>query len=380
MSKLPKFLKQKKIIRALTSAKIATVCLSLLFILTFCGTVYQIKYGLYPAQERFFNSFFFLIFNVIPFPGAHLVMWVLFVNLLSVLFFRFQYTLKNLGILVIHIGIMTLLLSGFLTLQFAHESNLSLFEAEGSNVTSSYHDWELAIWKEGSARNDVVAVDATALKIGKMYNFEEFGLTVFVKSFYANSQPFSSDAGPIEKVINDSGIKYLEKISSSLDPTKNSPGGVFAVHDKNGTEFPVLLYGPENISTQLVLDGAWYHFQLRHKKFILPFVIKLIDFRMQKHPGTEVAKSFESTVEIETPQMTREAVISMNNPLRYQDYTFYQASYAIDPAKGEMSSLAVVRNTGRILPYVATIVTFLGLMLHFVMRFVTALKRERALK
>jgi hypothetical protein len=46
----------KKIIQLFSSVKIAVVCLLLLFVLTFWGTVAQVQQGLYVAQERFFHS------------------------------------------------------------------------------------------------------------------------------------------------------------------------------------------------------------------------------------------------------------------------------------------------------------------------------------
>ena len=47
-------------IKFLSSPRITVVCLFLLFILTFWGTIAQVQQGLYLAQERyFFNSFFF---------------------------------------------------------------------------------------------------------------------------------------------------------------------------------------------------------------------------------------------------------------------------------------------------------------------------------
>ena len=52
----------------------------------------------------------------------------------------------------------------------------------------------------------------------------------------------------------------------------------------------------------------------------------------------------------------------MNNPLRYQGYTFYQ--YQMDSANG-FSVLQVVRNPGRALPYIACILMTIGLLWQF---------------
>ena len=85
------------------------------------------------------------------------------------------------------------------------------------------------------------------------------------------------------------------------------------------------------------------------------------------HPGTTMAREFKSLVEVDVGGATREKLISMNNPLRYKDYTLYQSSFAVDRFQNETSTLAVVKNQGRVLPYIATFVTFIGLVVHFVM-------------
>ena len=86
---------------------------------------------------------------------------------------------------------------------------------------------------------------------------------------------------------------------------------------------------------------------------------------MDKHPGTEIASRYQSLVEIQNEGLSREVLIYMNHPLRYKDYTFYQASYAIDQQGREYSTFAVVKNSGRLLPYIASGVVFLGLLTHF---------------
>ncbi|MBI4309053.1 MAG: cytochrome c biogenesis protein ResB, partial [Candidatus Omnitrophica bacterium] len=117
-----------------------------------------------------------------------------------------------------------------------------------------------------------------------------------------------------------------------------------------------------------------HYSSLRHKRYPLPFTLRLKEFKVEFHPGTDVAKSYESAVEIIKPDAKRDARIYMNNPLRDKDYTFYQASYDIDAMGRKYSTLAVVRNAGRILPYIACFTVFLGLTVHFLM---AAFRRKR---
>ncbi len=370
------------VVRFMTSVRITVVCLALLFILTLWGTIYQIEFGLYPAQERFFNSLYFLIFNFIPFPGARLVMGILFFNFLFVALFRFKYAWPNLGILIIHVGIMLFLLSGFVTLYHAVETHLTLAENEGANVSRAYHDWELAVWKDSTEKHKVVAFDSKNFTAGKVLNFSEFAVDVYVKKYYPHCKAFAStDPAKPSEALNASGIGILEEEKASLDPVKNTPGGIFALADAGKISSEIILFGAEIEPTSVLINGQKYFFMLRPKTYPLPFVVKLIDFRMQLHPGTQMAKSFESTVEVRTPELSRESIISMNNPLRHNEYTFYQSSYAIDPQRGEISTLAVVKNSGRVIPYIASGVTSLGLLYHFLaMIFPKLVKRSRARK
>src|SRR5271165_4477596 len=94
-------------IKFLSSLRITVTCLFLLFVLTFWGTIAQVQQGLFAAQDRFFNSFFFLAGGFIPFPGAQLVLWVFFVNLICsmILTYRKYTQWENIGLLVIHFGL-----------------------------------------------------------------------------------------------------------------------------------------------------------------------------------------------------------------------------------------------------------------------------------
>ena len=111
---------------------------------------------------------------------------------------------------------------------------------------------------------------------------------------------------------------------------------------------------------------------------VLPIEIKLLDFEKSMHPGTEIPRSFSSRVEITAAGARRLAVISMNRPLRYREYTFYQSSYSEDGRGGESSTFSVVRNSGRWLPYMASAMLFLGLAVHFLVMLAAALKKNRA--
>jgi hypothetical protein len=358
--------KKHPIIKSLASIKVTVVCLILFFILTLWGTIAQVQDGLYLAQKQFFFSWFFLGFGFLPFPGAKLVLWVLFINLVCVSITRFVYKWSHVGILIIHLGILSYLISAFVTYNVTEESQLTLLEGEGSNVSQSYHDWELSFWKaDDNLTKKVTAIDANYLVTGQNISLPQIPLTIAPQVFYKNADALmtASEKSP-QTLINASGIRSLVSKPFHKEPEQNFPGGIFEITSSSDKQ-TVLLYGGESEATSIEASGQPYALMLRRKRIELPFVLTLKRFDMEFHPGTEIARSYQSLVEIEHEGLKREILIYMNHPLRYKDYTLYQASYSIDQMGRERSTLAVVKNSGRLLPYISTFLTFGGLAWHF---------------
>ena len=363
---LAKAIKRYPLVRFLIDLRLTVVCLSLLFVLTFLGTVHQYSFGLYSAQQKYFESFFTLVAGFIPFPGTQLVMWVLFVNLVSVTIYRFSYKVKRVGILIIHAGIFVLFFGMFFTQYFAQESYLQLSEGEGRNVTSDYFAWEVAFWDADADTRRIAAFDLDSAVASQEVVVEPYGVTLEIERLFANANAYTVDASADEQRLNGSGIGLLEETRASPDPQENFPGILAAITTASGERLPILLYGADLTPTTFVADGRRVSTTLRRKSYHMPLVITLQDFRADFFPNSDTPESFESDVVVRTDGGTRPVRISMNNPLRYAGYTFYQASYAIDATGGESSTFAVVKSRTRLVPYVGTGILGLGLIVHFV--------------
>jgi hypothetical protein len=357
------------LLKAIASLKLTVVCLAVLAGLVIWGTVYQAEYGLYQAQQKFFYSWFFFIFGFIPFPGTVLVMFVLFFNLLGSLFFRIGFRLSKIGNIITHLGILILLVGGFFTFYFSEESSLMLKEGESSSMSSSPHSWELTVWEAGTGDRDVFAVDADGFAPGDSPWFKDLHLELVIKEYYKNCSAYfgqASTAGPSEPVINSSGIQILKEIPAALEIAENVPGIVLAVNPSAGDKQTLLLYGQDRNPTSITAGGRSLSFSLRKKKIMLPLHITLKDFKMKMYPNSNIPKSYESHVTIKAEgAVDRDVVISMNRPLRFKDYTFFQSDYYIAPGGSEYTILAVVKNAGRLVPYFSSITIFLGLVIHF---------------
>lgn len=95
----------------------------------------------------------------------------------------------------------------------------------------------------------------------------------------------------------------------------------------------------------------------RQSESRVPFQVTLLRFRSEKYPGSNLAATYESFVRVDDPERgSSEHHVSMNHPLHYRGYIFFQASFV----EGEpmLSIFSVARAPG--LPLVYTGVALIG--------------------
>ena len=109
----------------------------------------------------------------------------------------------------------------------------------------------------------------------------------------------------------------------------------------------------------------------------LPWTIKLLDFRKIDYPGTQMASAFESDVELTDPQrgVILLRTISMNNPLRYRGYSFFQSSYV--PGTPETTVLSVRNDPGTPCVYAGFLIVIAGVVLMFLTPSKTSASKRR---
>lgn len=369
--------KKNRFVKFAASFDVTVACLLALMILTFWGTLYQVDHGLYAAQNRMFNPWFFTFFGFIPFPGAKLVLWVTFVNLVLSGLIKHSYHYRKIGLLFIHYGLLILLVSAGFTYHFAQESYVTLAEGEASNVSEDYHDWEIALWRQtmdaDTLTRDGEAVSLESIEKGGTVTFGSIPVTLKLEEKYRNSKALM---GPPKQGLlpNSFDINELVPLDESSDAAENYPGIIVDFQNQAGGR--MIVYGGAPAGTPIVLDGKPAFIALRRIKHPLPITLKLIDFRKSEHPGTNKARSFESDVAIGHGGVFKDASISMNKPYREAGFTFYQASFS-QSGQGEKSTFAVVHNRGRLLPYICCLMVGAGLIIHFVLRLVQFASRKK---
>ncbi len=102
----------------------------------------------------------------------------------------------------------------------------------------------------------------------------------------------------------------------------------------------------------------------RAPEVALPFQVQLVRFNSDKYPGSSMAATYESWVRVDDPDRgVSEHHISMNHPLHYRGYIFFQASFV----EGEpmMSIFSVARSPGLPLVYVGVSLISLGVLWMF---------------
>ncbi len=116
---------------------------------------------------------------------------------------------------------------------------------------------------------------------------------------------------------------------------------------------------------QLLIDGKRNILYLTKKTLTLPFEFSLTRFKMDKDPGTNRPASYESFVRVFSAQGPKEHHVYMNNPLKIQGFTFYQASYFKDDRGAYHSTLSANVDPGRAIKYLGSLLLVLGGIWHY---------------
>ena len=122
----------------------------------------------------------------------------------------------------------------------------------------------------------------------------------------------------------------------------------------------------QNSYARFFKEDRVYAMGYLNKTYNLDFDLELIDFRMTTYQGSEKAKSYESEIRFKD----KTTIISMNEPLKLDGWTFYQSSF--EPPKNKEDSfasiLSVNQDPGRPLKYFGSLLIVMGITLLFYRR------------
>ena len=354
--------KTRQYARFLASAEVLFFCLPWLMVLVILGTITQKQLGLYDASEKYFNSVI-LWLGPVPTPGGLSTIGVIFIALTVKFIFFSKWQLKESGIILTHLGILLLLSGGIVTAAFSKKGFMIIPEGRNIDAVSDYYRRVVSITPENG---EPVLLNFDKLKPNQEIDFSN--VTIKILELCQNC----SAQAPGGKYDNLKGLaKNMElvPVRSEKEKETNFSGMVFA-----------LIKAPNkmDLGTYIIMEdipkipvftsnSGQIEINLGRAQNILPFSITLNDFRKINYPGTTKAREFESDLIIKDGDVSWPVTISMNKPLRYKGYTFYQSSFEQQPDI-ELTVLSVVQNLGRAFPYISTLIIFIGLLLHLVIR------------
>lgn len=397
-----------RLIGFFSSLRLTVVCLFLGLILVFWGTLAQVDLGLFKAQNEFFRSFLIYwgpkgaTWKMPIFPGGYLVGGLLLINLVTAHFTRFKWTRKKIGIWMVHVGVILLLVGQLLTDVLSRESHMWLSEGQAKNYSDSSSHQELAVVDTSNPDYDEVVAfpDSLVTKKGELRN-EKLPFTIRVKDYFANSDPrvrapMVDKGGPQTTQGIGQRLTFLDAAPTATMDSRNIPAAIIEVltaegslgtwvvsnwlieeklvqilqngfrgqlGDAMGNQLAAAMVQPQQFSYR----GHSYQLALRPVRFYNNFSIQLQKFSHDIYRGTDIPKNFSSRIRLQRADTgeDREALIYMNNPLRYAGETYYQSGF--DDVDPRVTILQVVHNPSWLTPYFSCILVAAGLIVQFAM-------------
>lgn len=376
-----------RIYRVLTSLKLTVALLALGLILVFWGTLAQVNLGLYKAQNDFFRSFFIYwspawsSWKIPIFPGGYAIGWLLLVNLFAAHFRYYQPGQKKWGIVLIHLGVVLLLFGQLLTDVFSTESTMHLRNGETKNYSEASRHFELAVIDASAADSDkVVTISSHRLQRGGDITHEALPFTLRIRRYYPNSmlseKPLPGYSQMETSAGFGNGIWWREMPHETDTDKRDMPSGIVELIGPGGALGSFAISSYFNRPQEFTYDGRPYRLVLRPTRFYKPFTVHLVEFKHDRYPGTDIPKNFSSRVRVQRPATgeDREVLIYMNNPLRYEGETYYQASFDTDD---QGTVLQVVRNPSWLTPYFSCVMVGIGLTVQFLKSLVEFAKKRK---
>ena len=368
----------KSPLRILSSLRLTVICLGLGMLLVFLGTLAQVHLGIHAVQARYFQSL--LIYWSPPgaswkipvLPGGYLLGTVLLVNLIAAHAVRFQLTRKKLGIILLHFGVILLLTGQLLTGLFARETQMRIDEGQTLGYSEAPREVELAVIDVTDPNFDqVVAIPEEVLARGGTIQSPTLPFTLNVRQFMGNAHlamrsqepqapPSQATTGPGKNIV-------VAEIPRTVKDDERDLSAAFVEVD--GVQGPLGTWLISNAIPEpqgFTLNGHTYELAMRQRRFYKQFALTLLDFAHDRYAGTDIPKNFSSRVRLLDFERNenREVVISMNDPLRYRGFTFYQSGF---DNNDKTTILQVVKNPAMLLPYIACGLVALGLVVQFSM-------------
>ncbi len=330
------------LVRFLAGPKLVFWLLPWLMVLLVIGTISQRYIGLFEAEKIFFTSWLVWI-GPVPMPGLYPILGLFAVGLAIKLAFKYKWNRAQAGSILTHLGVLLLLVGGLVTALTEEEGFLTVLEGEVVRTISDYHARELVVFADDKLTH---RIPFNQLRAGA--NISELPFELKILQSCRNCEPVMGEKLSLKK-------RVLEK-----EDEANLSGLTLQVA---GGEYVLF----EAIPAPIEFEN--YKLILQKQKRVLPFKVQLNSFKKHNYAGSDIASEYESNVTIiEEGGLEWSQVIRMNEPLRTHGYTLYQSSF-LEMNGRQASVIAIVKNSGFLFPYIASIIMAMGLILQSISRF-----------
>ena len=301
------------------------------------------------------------------------------------------------GNVLIHLAVGLLMVGQFLFGDRQIEERVSLVEGQSTSVAYRTDETELAVIDPSDpSSNRVVGISGRLLAAragGEAIEADDLPFDVRVVKWLPNSAVMR--VGPVapnpatvglgrswlaEERPPEGGTSSMPNVASAyVQLTERDTGrdlGTHLVSQFLNDESRIFMGGGGDEFDTVEAGGRSWRLGLRFRRTVKPYSIRLDDVRRIDYSASETPRDYSSYVTFTDPGTGAEQKgrIWMNNPVRYRGETFYQSQYSKvdlgDGRVGEMTGLQVVENAGWLIPYVACVLAFWGMLAHFGITFV----------
>ena len=395
-------------LEVVASLRVTVVLFVFAIVLVYYGTWAQKDAGIWTVVNKYFRSYFVLMplktvlmhslpvaaekaveGLFIPFPGGWLIGWLLLINLLAAHAVRFKVSWNRSGILLIHSGLVLMMLGEFVTGTFAVEGHMFIMQRTETNFVENDRAPEFAVVDRSDPTVDKeVCISPRRFAQGGEIKDDRLPFDVDVDQYMVNTNfidPEGTNPATTGIGLQTMAKPRPETKGTDADQRSESPSAYVTLKEKGtGKSLGTFLVSTwfsylQRPMEEVVVNGKRYGIALRLERAYKDYAIQLIEFKHDVWEGTEIAKNYQSDVRItdlNNPNAKKDAgkvTIKMNQPLFYENQTFYQAS--LHPLTTG-TVLQVVHNPGWWMPYVSCILVSGGMLVHFGLHLITFLQRR----
>ncbi len=371
-----------KIFDVLSGFGLATILLLLLGLLTWFATLEQIDNGLYPTLKKYFywkSVFLFPEYNgkMVPLPllSGYWAGALLLLNLILGGVIRIRKGWTHAGNLISHLGIIFMLIGAGVAQHFSERGNMAVGEGEASDTAEDYFEYVVEISEIHDGKSGLITVirgkDVDDLSDGKtrIFRLPKYPFDLEIGGYQNNAQPVGITERAPDKGQQIADGYYLTDKPSETSAEANTAGcyaRVLSRDQKKGN--PFILAGASFHPFSLRVDDRIFTVDMRKRLWPMPFTVNLDKFTAAFHPGTMKPSKFVSEITRIEKGSEAKVTIQMNEPMRYEGLTFFQASYGppgAAPGAKMYSVFEVVKNPADKWPEYSLYIVAFGMAVTF---------------